>query len=102
MRLSLIHILSLNGKKRQLMEECPESRKSPVFGYSFKSQSVSTEIAAVESVIAQYTPSLNAGALDPAKALPEFINALKAAGIDNIIKEQQSQIDAWKAEKQAE
>ena len=94
--------MSLNGKKRQLMEECPESRKSPVFGYSFKSQSVSTEIAAVESVIAQYTPSLNAGALDPAKALPEFINALKAAGIDNIIKEQQSQIDAWKAEKQAE
>ena len=94
--------MSLNSKKRQLMEECPESRKSPIFGYSFKSQAVSTEIAAVESVIAQYTPSLNAGALDPAKALPEFLNALKAAGMDHIIEEQQSQINAWIAAKQAQ
>lgn len=89
--------ITLNAKKRALMEECPDSRKSPIFGYSFKSEPVLTEIAAVDTVISQYMPSLNSGALDPSKALPEFIDALKAAGMDKIIEEQQRQIDAWKA-----
>lgn len=88
--------ITLNAKKRALMDTCPDSRKSPIFGYSFKSEPVLTEIAAVDTVIAQYTPSLNSGALDPSKALPEFIDALKAAGIDKVVEEQQRQIDEWK------
>lgn len=33
--------------------------------------------------------------LDPSKALPEFIEALKVAGIDAIIEENQRQLDEW-------
>lgn len=90
----------LNQYKKDIMEECPESRRSPIFGYSFVQDPVSTEIASVSTVIEQYTPSLNCGVLDPAEALPEFISALKDAGMDKIIEEQQRQIDEWAAGRQ--
>lgn len=92
-------VMGGKARKQELEDAVPEERYSPAFGYSFDQQPVSTEIAAVNTVIAQYTPSLNCGALDPAKALPEFIDALKAAGMDKIIAEQQKQFDAWYAEK---
>ena len=88
------------GPKRQAYEESvPDSRRSPAMGYSFDQGPVASEIAAVNTVIEQYARSFNSGALDPEKALPEFIDALKAAGMDKIIAEQQSQLDAWAAEK---
>lgn len=77
----------------------PKERYSPALGYSFKTESVASEIAAVETVMEQYCFSFNAGALDPEKALPEFIDSLKAAGIDKIIEENQRQLDAWAANK---
>jgi len=91
--------IKLNSYKRDIMENCPESRRSPLFGYSFVPDAVSTQIAAIETVIEQYTPSLNSGAVDPAVALPEFIESLKAAGMDDVIAEQQRQIDEWLANK---
>lgn len=77
----------------------PESRFSPAIGYSFVQADVATEIAAVQAVVAQYTPGINCGSLDPAKSLPEFLSALKAAGVDKIIAENQKQYDAWLAGK---
>ena len=56
---------------------------------------MNTEIAAVQTVVAQYATSLNCGALDPSKALPEFIAAMKDAGVDTIIAENQRQFDEW-------
>ncbi|MGC6176887.1 ABC transporter substrate-binding protein [Lacrimispora sp. 38-1] len=89
-----------NSKKWIAFENAlPRDRYSPALGYSFKSESVSTEIAAVEAVMAQYCYSFNAGAIDPDKALPEFIAALKSAGIEKIIAENQKQLDAWAASK---
>ena len=88
-----------NAKKQAVEDAIPEERYSPAFGYSFDQQPVATEIAAVSTVIEQYTPSLNCGAVDPTEALPEFIDSLKAAGMDKIIAEQQKQFDAWYAEK---
>ena len=72
-------------------------RVTPAAGYTFDASSVAAEVAAVQTVVASYAPSLNAGALDPEKALPEFISGLKAAGIDKIIAENQRQLDEWKA-----
>lgn len=68
-------------------------------GFSLVQDSIATEVASVATVIEQYDRSFNAGALDPARALPEFINALKAAGIDTIIAEAQDQMDEFMAEK---
>ena len=72
-----------------------DGRITPSAGYVFNPDPVSADVAAVQTVIAQYAPSLNAGAVDPEKALPDFIAALKDAGIDSIIAENQKQFDAW-------
>lgn len=87
--------INQNQIMREHDDSIPESRYSPALGYSFRTEEVSTEIAAVNTVIEQYTPSFNSGALDPEKALPEFISALKAAGIDDVIAENQKQLDEW-------
>lgn len=48
--------------------------------------------------IAQYSGIIAAGAQDPAEVLPKFLENLNAAGIDKVIAEKQSQLDAWLAE----
>ncbi|MDR1468311.1 MAG: ABC transporter substrate-binding protein [Spirochaetaceae bacterium] len=88
---------SMNRLLKERDDAIPQSRYSPAMGYSFVQESVATEVAAVNTVITQYTPGFNSGALNPATALPEFITALKAAGIDKVIAENQRQIDAWAA-----
>ncbi len=88
-----------NEKIRDYEEKIYKAgRVTPSAGYVFIPESVSSEVAAVQTVIAQYATSLNCGALDPKKALPEFIDALKAAGIDEIIAENQRQFDEWLAQ----
>jgi putative aldouronate transport system substrate-binding protein len=90
---------NINKLMKEIDATIPKSRYSPSMGYIFVQEPVTTEIAAVNTVIAQYTPGFNSGALNPDTALPEFISALKAAGIDKIIAENQRQIDAWAAVK---
>ena len=48
-------------------------------------------------MIEQYLDSLDAGAVNPEEALPEFRKALKDAGIDAVIAENQRQLDEWAA-----
>ena len=78
--------------------ELNESAKaSPALGFSFDSTPVRTEMASVGAVKDEYELSLDTGALDPAKALPEFLEKLEAAGSQTIIDEIQKQLDEWKA-----
>lgn len=71
------------------------AKKSKALGFSFDNTAVKTEVAAVTNVIDQYRNALEAGILDPAEKLPEFIEKLKEAGIDKIIQEKQRQLDEW-------
>ena len=48
-------------------------------------------------VIQQYLPGIACGSVDPETALPEFRQALKDAGYDDILAEKQKQLDAWLA-----
>lgn len=82
---------------REFSDSIPDSRKSPALGYCFNVDSVSTEYSAVTAVVQQYIPSLNCGSVDPAVNLAEFREALKAAGIDKVIEENQLQLDEWAA-----
>lgn len=92
--------LDYNDKRQAAQDACyANNRVTPSSGYVFVTDSVSADIAAVQTVIAQYATSLNCGALDPAQALPDFISALKAAGIDTIIQENQKQFDEFLASK---
>ncbi len=73
---------------------------SPCLGYAFDNSEVKSEYAAVTDVLTQYRASLETGSVDPEVVLPEFISALKAAGIDTIIEANQASLDAWIAEQQ--
>lgn len=71
---------------------------SQAFGYVFDSSSVRTQVAAVTSVIQEYNPALICGMNDNVEErVQEFIGALKTAGIDEIIAENQRQFDEWRA-----
>jgi putative aldouronate transport system substrate-binding protein len=70
---------------------------SKALGFQYDSSSVRTAIAAVNNVVEQYRLGLEYGVVDPDTELPRFIQALKNAGIDEIIAEKQRQLDAWAA-----
>ena len=89
--------ITYNKNRKAEDDAIPKSRYSPAMGYNFVQTKVASQIAAVNTVIKQYTPSINSGALDPEKSLAQFNSALKSAGIDTIIAENQRQLDAWAA-----
>lgn len=74
-------------------------RITDAFGYVFDSTPVSAELAVIANVVAQYRGLVGFGVVDPEEVLPEFIQALKDAGIDAVIAENQRQLDIWYASK---
>lgn len=70
------------------------------FGFVFDSSNVTAQYAAVNNVIMQYYSGLDCGSVDPETTIPEFNQALKDAGIDDIIAEKQAQYDAWRASRE--
>ncbi|MFD0620918.1 ABC transporter substrate-binding protein [Paenibacillus sp. GCM10027629] len=73
--------------------------KAPLLGFNFDPSKVTTEIAAVQNVKEEFWASLMTGTVDPDKFIPQATAKFKAAGLDKIIAEAQSQVDAWKATK---
>ena len=63
------------------------------------SEVMTAKITAIQAVVAQYLPALEAGSVDLDTYYPEFINALKAAGIDEVIADKQAQFDQWRENK---
>lgn len=73
-----------------------ESAKAiPAFGYVFDPTNVETELAAVANVAQQYAMSLDAGTVDPATALPEFLQKLDDAGMQKVVDEANAQLEAY-------
>ena len=73
------------------------TKPSIALGYSFVSDDYTTEIAAISSVLSQYLTTLEYGTVDIDDVYPEFIAALKDAGIDKVIAANQQQLDEWLA-----
>ncbi len=71
------------------------ARLSKAMGFTYDPSAVKTEVAAVSSVYSQYKLSLESGSVDIDEVYPTFISKLESAGIDKIIAEKQSQLDAW-------
>lgn len=69
--------------------------RSKAFGFAYSPDKIKTEIASVTNVVNQYQKTLESGAVDPGKMLPEFISKLKAAGIGKIMQEKQNQLNTW-------
>jgi putative aldouronate transport system substrate-binding protein len=83
----------------KMLEKNKTSNKSLALGFSFDSSKVADKVTASSNVIAQYYTPLMYGEVDIDSTLPKFQNALKEAGIDEIIAEKQNQLDAWLANK---
>lgn len=75
-----------------------KAKVSKYMGYTFDTTKVQSELAAVSAVITQYAPSLACGIIEVETILPEFIEALNTAGMDQIIAENQTQLNAWLAQ----
>ena len=89
-----------SGSAESLAWEDEQNHKapsSPAMGFTFDASNVQTQYTAVNNVIKQYLPGIACGSVDPDTALPEFRQALKEAGYDDILAEKQTQLDAWKA-----
>ena len=73
----------------------------PILGYSFDQDPVKTQMASLNNLEKQYGLGLFTGASDPAKTLPEFTQKLKAAGIDDVVKEANNQMQTFLSDKKA-
>ena len=63
---------------------------------------MANELAACTSVYDQYDNDLNFGAIDTETGIAALNDALYGAGLQTIMDEKQSQLDAWLAERGAE
>ncbi len=71
--------------------------QSAALGFSFDTSSVLTEFAECTNKYNEYSKQLEFGFVDPDIGIAELAAELDSAGIDKIIAEKQSQLDAWLA-----
>lgn len=72
---------------------------SKALGFSFDVSETSDIVAAVTNVHNKYYKALQTGAVDPEEYIPIYVQELKAAGIDELIKAVQAQLDDYLASK---
>ena len=83
---------------KQLNEFNKSGVASPAMGFSWDSSTVLNAVTACNNVISEYNTALRWGmAGDPAEVIPEFVSALKSAGMDDVIAEKQKQLDEFLA-----
>lgn len=82
-------------KNRKLKEFDDSASPHPLSGFRFVTESVQAELAACQAVEKQYNNQVVLGAMDPEPIVPEYIAALKSAGIDTVIAEMQKQLNAF-------
>ncbi len=86
-------------KWEQFKEFNEGAKVSPGLGFTFDAEPVKTQVAAAVNVRKEYDPALDTGSVDPDEVLPDYIEKLKASGLDEIIAEKQSQFDEFLANK---
>lgn len=71
--------------------------KSPTLGFVYDPSKMTNQLGALANVVAQYDPSLASGSVDANQngMYDKFIAALKAAGIDDVLADENAQLDAW-------
>ena len=74
------------------------SKKLPIYGFTFDSKPVETEIAAVTNIKEAYALSLCTGAVDVDTALPELLSKLEDNGMQKIVDEANAQLKAFLGE----
>lgn len=81
-----------------MVKQKEEAVQSKAFGFAFDSTPVVDEYTACTNVMDKYYKALMSGAIDPESTMEQAREELEAAGIDKVISEKQSQLDAWLAQ----
>jgi putative aldouronate transport system substrate-binding protein len=68
-----------------------------LLGFTFNTDNVAAEMAAITGVVAEFNQSLTVGASDPAVVVPLYLEALRANGIDRVLEELNEQLQAFYA-----
>ncbi|MBR4724267.1 MAG: ABC transporter substrate-binding protein [Lachnospiraceae bacterium] len=71
----------------------------PILGFTFNSDNVSNELAAVANAAAEYALTLSVGAVDPETVLPAFLKKLDDNGMQKIVDEANAQLKNFLANK---
>ncbi|MCR4634437.1 MAG: ABC transporter substrate-binding protein [Erysipelotrichaceae bacterium] len=82
-----------NGEYGKILFE--KATIPPLYGFIPVTTNVLNEVTAVSNVVEQYSNVLMYGDVNPDEKYPEFIAALKDAGIDRIVADFQAQADEW-------
>jgi putative aldouronate transport system substrate-binding protein len=75
------------------------AKNSPLLGFQPDTSKITTEIANLKNAKDATYNALFSGTVDPKENLPKIDKKLKDSGLDKVIAELQSQIDAWRAAK---
>lgn len=86
----------LLAEREQVLKNSP---MSPLIDFAFDASDYSMETTQITNVINQYRPGIESGSVDPETAIPEFLEALKAAGGDKYLAAYQEQLDAYYEQK---
>jgi len=74
-----------------------ESPVSVAMGFNFNPEPVKTELANLSAISVELLGPLTAGLMDPATALPAYLERLEQAGLQTLIDEAQRQLKEWAA-----
>lgn len=80
------------------LEQNKAADVSPAMGFSFDSSNYTTQYTAVRNVLTQYLPGIFCGSVNPETEIPKMVEALNAAGYQDILNAKQEQLDAWLAQ----
>lgn len=75
-----------------------EATVSPMMGFNFDPSPVKNELAQVAAVMDEFAPTLQTGSADVDETLAQMNEKLEQAGLANLQKEMQKQLDEWKAQ----
>ena len=82
----------------QLLDQFNQSAvRTPSLGFTYNPENMKNQIAALTNVAAQYDPAISSGSVDANAGglYHQFLDKLKAAGIDQLLADQNSQLAAW-------
>ncbi|WNR44533.1 ABC transporter substrate-binding protein [Paenibacillus roseipurpureus] len=87
------------NKWKNFEEFNKSATRGPDFGFTFDSEPVKREVAALKNVDTEFKEPMFAGAIDLDKYLPTYENKAKDAGLLKVIDEMNKQYEAFKAKK---
>ena len=75
-----------------------EAAVSKALGFMFDNSEFMTEYTALSNIYQEYRDQIEFGMLDPDVAVPEMLEKMKKAGLEEYMNEKQRQLDAWAAQ----